>query len=197
MPTRAPSSRSSPRDARRVLLRPPRRSDADAFLHAVKASRPLHGAWVVPPSTREGFTSYVKRFGAVPEARRESRTHAGFVVVERESGALAGVFNVSEIVRGIFQSAYVGYYAFAGFEGRGLMREGFALVLAEIFGPLHLHRIEANVQPRNARSIALVTALGFRHEGIARRYLKIGGRWRDHARYALLAEEWRQRRGRT
>jgi ribosomal-protein-alanine N-acetyltransferase len=83
-------------------------------------------------------------------------------------------------------------------QGRGYMREGLALVLDEAFGPLALHRLEVNVQPANARSIALVEALGFTREGFSRRYVKIAGRWRDHARYAMLAEDWRGlRRDRT
>jgi ribosomal-protein-alanine N-acetyltransferase len=71
------------------------------------------------------------------------------------------------------------------------MTEGLALVLRHAFGTLGLHRIEANVQPENERSIALVQRLGFRGEGYSPRYLKIGGRWRDHVRYPMLADEFR------
>jgi ribosomal-protein-alanine N-acetyltransferase len=76
------------------------------------------------------------------------------------------------------------------------MRAGFELVLAHAFGDLGLHRVEANIQPANKRSIAFVRSLGFRHEGLARRYLKIGGRWCDHEHWALLKEEWRGSRAR-
>ena len=65
--------------------------------------------------------------------------------------------------------------------------------LSEVFGPRKLHRVEANIQPENEASIALVQGLGFRQEGYSPRYLKIGGRWRDHERWALLAEDWRLR----
>jgi ribosomal-protein-alanine N-acetyltransferase len=71
------------------------------------------------------------------------------------------------------------------------MREGLALVIASAFRELGLHRLEANIQPGNRRSIALVEGLGFTREGKARGYLKIGNRWRDHERWALLKEEWR------
>ena len=74
------------------------------------------------------------------------------------------------------------------------MRAGLVLVLEQAFGRLRLHRIEASIQHANRRSIALVRSLGFRREGVVRGYLKIGGRWQDHERWALLAEEWQRER---
>jgi ribosomal-protein-alanine N-acetyltransferase len=114
----------------------------------------------------------------------------------KASAELVGVINLNEIVRGIFQSAYLGYYAFEPFAGMGLMSEGLALVLEQAFGPLGLHRLEANVQPGNQRSARLVANLGFRLEGLSPRYLKIGGRWRDHQRWAILVDDWRRKRAR-
>jgi len=95
---------------------------------------------------------------------------------------------VSEIVRGAFRSAYLGYYAFAPHDGHGLMAEGLALVIRDAFRRLRLHRVEANIQPGNKASLRLVRRLGFRREGYSPRYLKIAGRWRDHERWALLAD---------
>jgi ribosomal-protein-alanine N-acetyltransferase len=63
-------------------------------------------------------------------------------------------------------------------------------VLGSVFGDLGLHRVEANIQPGNIRSTGLVQRLGFEKEGFSRRYLKIGGEWRDHERWALLAEDF-------
>lgn len=97
--------------------------------------------------------------------------------------------DVSEIVRGVFRSAYLGYFAFRPHEGRGLMSEGLGLVVRDAFRRLGLHRLEANVQPGNRASIRLVKRLGFRKEGYSPRYLKIRGRWRDHERWAILADE--------
>jgi ribosomal-protein-alanine N-acetyltransferase len=116
------------------------------------------------------------------------------LVCRREDGAIAGVVNVTQIFLGSFRSAYLGYYALAPFAGQGYLHEGLALVLRHAFGALGLHRVEANVQPGNLASRRLVRRLGFRREGLSRRYLKIGGRWRDHERWALTAEE-RPRRG--
>jgi ribosomal-protein-alanine N-acetyltransferase len=121
-------------------------------------------------------------------------SHEGRFVVLRESGDLVGVINVSEIVRGPFRSAYLGYYAFAPHAGHRYMTEALTLALSWAFRGLRLHRVEANIQPGNQASRALVRGLGFRREGFSRRYLKVAGRWRDHERWALVAEDWRRHR---
>ncbi len=118
------------------------------------------------------------------------------LVCRRDDGAVVGVFNLSEIVRGAFHSAYLGYYGFAEHSRQGYMSEGLALALRFGFATLRLHRIEVNVQPDNARSISLIRQGGFTREGFSRRYVKIAGRWRDHERWALLAEDWRHLRAR-
>jgi [ribosomal protein S5]-alanine N-acetyltransferase len=174
----------------RVHLRPPKKSDASAFLAAARASRSLHGRWAKAPATRATFAAFVKRYGGATD------THAGFLVVRNDDSALVGVYNFSEIVRNAFQSAYLGYYAFAPQAGGGYMTEGLALALDIAFRKLKLHRVEVNVQPTNHRSLALVARLGFTREGYSRRYVKIAGRWRDHVRFAMLAEDWRAIRGR-
>jgi ribosomal-protein-alanine N-acetyltransferase len=113
-------------------------------------------------------------------------------VVGKDSREIAGVINVSCILRGNFQNAFLGYYAFAGSAGQGFMVEGLRLVLRHAFEKLKLHRLEANIQPGNAASIGLVRGCGFMKEGFSRRYLKVAGGWRDHERWALLAEDFRQ-----
>lgn len=117
-----------------------------------------------------------------------------FLVCRREDDHIVGVFNLSHIIRGALGSAFLGYYGFAPFSRQGLMRAGLGLLLRQAFGPLRLHRVEANIQPGNFASLALVRGAGFRLEGYSRRYLKIGGRWRDHERWAILAEDWRPSR---
>ena len=102
--------------------------------------------------------------------------------------------NVSEIVRGVFRSAYLGYYAFTPHARQGLMTEAVALVVGTAFRRLGLHRLEANVQPGNLASLRLVRRLGFRREGYSPRYLKIRGRWRDHERWAIVSDGGRRRR---
>jgi ribosomal-protein-alanine N-acetyltransferase len=70
------------------------------------------------------------------------------------------------------------------------MQEGLAKVITHAFDVMKMHRLEANIQPGNLRSKALVKRLGFRREGLSPRYLKINGRWRDHERWAILSEDW-------
>ncbi|HEY6560399.1 MAG TPA: GNAT family N-acetyltransferase [Polyangiaceae bacterium] len=168
-----------------VRLEAPALSHAVQFLDGVRQSRALHGRWVSPPATREQYRVFVHRYC--------QPTHIAHLVCTGE-GDLAGVINVGEIVRGGLWSAYLGYYALAPYAGRGYMREGLQLVMARAFRRYRLHRLEANIQPANQRSIALVKSLGFRLEGFSPRYLKIRGRWRDHERWAITAEEWRPKR---
>jgi ribosomal-protein-alanine N-acetyltransferase len=166
---------------RHGLLERPSRRRADDFLAAVERSRSLHGPWVSPPRDLEAFEAYLRRL------RRKD--HLGYWIVT-ESGELAGAVHVSGIMMGVFRSGYLDYYAFLPHAGSGSMTRGLRAVLDDLFGPRGLHRVEANLQPGNHASRALVRRLGFRQEGFSPRYLRIGGEWRDHERWALTAEEW-------
>jgi [ribosomal protein S5]-alanine N-acetyltransferase len=162
-----------------IYLRQPQLKDRAAFLKAVASSRALHRPWISAPSTTAEFRAYVKRM-AQP-------VHHAYLVCRRDTHEITGVINLTNVVMGAFRSGYLGYYAFAGQERRGFMRAGLKAVTAHAFGTLKLHRLEANIQPRNRASIALARACGFKLEGYSPRYLKIGGRWRDHERWAILA----------
>lgn len=163
------------------LVKPGYRHE-ESFLRAVRKSRGFHKGLVSPPRNPEDFRRYVDSL------RRKNRL--GFIVALSESDEMAGVVNVSEIVRGLFQSAYLGYYAFLPYAGHGFMWQGMSKVIRHCFRDLRLHRLEANIQPDNERSIMLVRSLGFSKEGYSPRYLKVCGRWRDHERWAIRAEEW-------
>ena len=170
----------------RLTLRALSRRDEAEFLAAVARSRALHARWVSPPRTSERFRALV--------ASRGGPSDFAFVVRLARSGELVGYLSITNIVRGNFQSAYLGYYAFAGFERRGLMRTALERLVHLAFTRLKLHRLEANIQPENRASIALVRAAGFVREGRSARYLKIHGRWRDHERWAIVADRRRRRR---
>ena len=154
---------------------------AEQFLEAVARSAALHDPWVSPPSNMGAFCDFVERRGG--------NRDISYVAIQ-DNLALVGCVNLNEIVRGAFQSAFLGYFGFVPYAGQGLMKQAMRLVLTEAFTALGLHRLEANVQPNNDRSKGLLKALGFRHEGYSLRYLQIGGQWRDHERYAITAEEW-------
>ncbi len=162
-----------------VSLRPMDAADEAAFLRAVRSSRKLHRPWSYLPETSEDFRDMLVR-----------PLGESYLICRNEDGALAGSASLGHIVFGNLRSAYLGYSAFVPLQRRGFMTEGLELVLRHAFGTLGLHRVEVNVQPDNARSIALAERLGFRREGYSPRYLKIGGRWRDHVRFAMLADEF-------
>jgi ribosomal-protein-alanine N-acetyltransferase len=181
----ADGAQPSGRSPRRVHLREIDYADRDEFLELVHESRALHHPWAYPPERPDQFDELVAR------ARREDVVT--LLGCRDADDAIFGVFTISQIVRGAFQSAYLGYYGHARFAAQGYMGAALELVLDHAFGPLALHRIEANIQPANKPSVALARGAGFRLEGFSPRYLLIGGRWRDHERYAITAEERRRR----
>lgn len=122
--------------------------------------------------------------------RIDDGSYISHLIIDAE-GDMAGVINLGEVIRGGYQSAFLGYYVFAGHAARGFMGAGLRTVVSRAFGPYRLHRLEAAVQPSNHASRHLLQTLGFRLEGLSLRSVKIGGRWRDHERWALTAEEWR------
>jgi [ribosomal protein S5]-alanine N-acetyltransferase len=172
---------ASPPDAHRVALRVLQRSDREEFLRLAAESRDLHRPWTYPPERADQFDELYAR------SRREDCVC--LLACLREGGEIAGVLIVSQIVRGAFQSAYLGYYAHQRHSNRGYMREAMHQTVDHAFGPLALHRLEANIQPANRASIALARSAGFRLEGFSPRYLLIGGQWRDHERYAITVDE--------
>ena len=113
----------------------------------------MHHPWVFPPTNHEEYESYLERI-------RSGRT-IGFLVRRKSDECLAGVINVSEPVMGVFRSAYLGFYAFAGFEAKGYMTEGLSLVLDHAFEELGFHRLEANIQPANLASSSAGPPFGF------------------------------------
>jgi [ribosomal protein S5]-alanine N-acetyltransferase len=172
----------------RVFLSAPSAEYEEEFLAAALCSQGLHQPWVFPPRTHEQYAFYLQKI-----ARGNT---IAFLLRRVADPQLAGVINVSEPVMGALRSAYLGFYAFFGFERKGYMTEGLALVLDQAFNELGFHRLEANIQPPNANSSALVSRLGFRKEGFSPRYLEIDGAWRDHDRWAILSDEWPGQRDR-
>jgi [ribosomal protein S5]-alanine N-acetyltransferase len=177
-----------PRKLPQVELQPLRAADREEFVAAMRSSQRLHRTWISPPITAPGFDDLLER---------QRGPESDFVLVRLAGGGpIAGYFHLSQIVRGPLQSGFLGYGGVAAHQGRGYMTAGLQLYLRRAFTELRLHRLEANIQPDNTASLALVKRCGFTREGYSERYLKIGGRWRDHERWAIRAEQWRQGSGR-
>jgi ribosomal-protein-alanine N-acetyltransferase len=156
----------------------------------------FHREWE-PSRPAEYFTSAAHRRILRWEARSDTVTR--FWLLKHRDPAhpggwrratIIGSASLSSIVRGAFQSCFLGYKIGERYAQRGYMTEALHAVVRCGFTTLALHRIEANVIPRNAASLALVRRVGFRHEGTAIRYLKIAGEWEDHVHMVLLKEEW-------
>jgi ribosomal-protein-alanine N-acetyltransferase len=166
-----------------VYIRQPESGDCDEFINLNRRSLLFYKGLTFPIATREQFAGYIGG------CKRDD--YKGMLVCRIEDNSIIGSITLSEIVRGVFKSAYLGYQVGAPFAGQGYMTEAIQLVLRFAFDAMKQHRLEANIQPGNVASIALVKRAGFTKEGYSRRYVKISGRWRDHERWALLAEDWR------
>jgi ribosomal-protein-alanine N-acetyltransferase len=171
----------------RVSLRRPRLEDHAAYVHLLRTSEDFHRPWFPSqppghdPASPAAFEHLVRANGMV--SRRERR-----FIVGREGDELLGMVNLSEIVRGSFQSCYLGYWIGVEHAGRGHMTEALCHTVELAFTELRLHRIEANIRPENEPSLRVIQRLGFQREGYSPRYLEIDGEWRDHERWALLSD---------
>ena len=171
---------------KRVVLRLPAKSDCAPFIALNRRSADFHRGRAAPPTTTKQFEAFIKR--------NSQSDGACFLICRAADGAVMGSIALSQIFYGGFRSAYLGYQIGEEFAGQGYTTEAIQLMLRHAFTNLKLHRVEANIQPDNTASIALVKRAGFTKEGYSRRYLKIGGRWRDHERWAILSEDWRKQR---
>jgi [ribosomal protein S5]-alanine N-acetyltransferase len=178
--SQAPAAgQSHPDGPGRVTLRPATSDDEAEFLDLVRASARLHHPWMSPPATPEDFQAYLRRY--------ERPGEQSLLVCLRGTGAIAGLVNINNIIRGRFQCGSLGYAAFAPTAGKGYLTEGLGLAVRHAFEQLRLHRLEANIQPGNHASLNLVRRLGFRREGYSPEMLFIDGAWRDHERWAITA----------
>lgn len=172
---------SLPDSGLRVRLQEPAQADGVEVTRLMRDSRQFHHPWVNAPCDLPAWRRFLERV--------ERPNEAGFLIRRHDDNALCGVVNLNIITYEALCSAYLSYYAVASMAGRGYMKEGLQLLLRYAFEELHLHRVEANIQPGNEKSVRLVESLGFECEGFSPRFLRINGRWRDHERWALLAEQ--------
>lgn len=176
----------------RLVLRPPRTTDVGEIRRLLRANQRHLEAWNPAPPPGEDPTSITEVSKAVLRQRREWKHGRAFtfMMALRESPAtFMGKIALSGILRGAMYGAYLGYWIDADHQGKGLVTEGIRAVLDFAFGPAGLHRVQAAIMPRNARSLRVIEKLGFRREGYAERYLQIAGAWEDHVIFARTREE--------
>ena len=177
-----------------VGLRPLRLRDAGEWVRVRLDNERWLAPWEGSPAGAPYATWSDRHTSSVFHAmlraqRREARSGRALPLAITYEGRLAGQLNLNVIVRGAFDSGFVGYWVDGRLAGRGVVPTAIALLVDHAFGPVGLHRVEANVRPENAASRRVVEKLGFRQEGLQRRYLYIDGDWRDHLAYALVRED--------
>lgn len=178
-----------PLEGPRILLRFPAEADRAAYCRLRTSNRDHLERWEpFPPAFDPTDFDRLLATADTPDSKR-------LLITLGDSGDIAGRISLGGIARGPLQQAYLGYWLGKEWEGRGLMQESIVLALRyaftpEVKGGLGLHRVECNVMPSNARSLATARRAGFREEGFSPRYLQIAGQWADHVRFAMTLEDW-------
>jgi ribosomal-protein-alanine N-acetyltransferase len=171
-----------------VLETPGRRHFAEwAWLR--EASRehlmPFEPQWAADDLTPRGFRRRLKRY----RRERHDGTAYAYLVFRAADHSLVGGVTLSNVRRGVTQAASVGYWTGLPYVRQGYASDALSAILRHAFEDMALNRVEAACLPSNCASIGVLERAGFRHEGLARRYLKINGRWQDHLLFARLAED--------
>ncbi|MGD9617472.1 MAG: GNAT family N-acetyltransferase [Alphaproteobacteria bacterium] len=175
----------------RVFLRPPERGDYEAWATLRARSRGFLAPWepTWPPDALSR-SSYRMRLSRYAEDWRTDQGY-NFFIFRNEDEALTGGVGLSNVRRGVAETASLGYWMGEPFARQRHMTAALPLVLDFAFSRLRLHRVEAACLPSNVPSRALLLRTGFRQEGYARAYLLIDGKWQDHLLFAILREDWR------
>jgi ribosomal-protein-alanine N-acetyltransferase len=175
----------------RVGLRPLRMRDAAAWSEVRRRNAAWLAPWeATPPDGGPAYRQSVPTFTAMARAlRRQARSGLALPFAVTYDDRLAGQLTIGNIVRGSLNAGYAGYWIDERRAGRGVTPTALALAVDHCFSAVGLHRVEANIRPENAASRRVVEKLGFREEGLRRRYLHIAGGYRDHICYAILRED--------
>ena len=176
----------------RLVLRPPRTSDVTEIRRLLRANDEHLRPWGPAALPGEDRTSITEVSKTVLRQRRDWKHGASFVfmaALRERPDRLVGKIALTGVMRGAMHGAYLGYWMAGDQEGKGLGTEAITAVLDFAFGSAGLHRIQAAIMPRNARSLRVIEKLEFRREGYAERYLQIAGKWEDHILFARTREE--------
>ncbi len=178
-----------------VVVRPPKLRDAVSWVDLRIRNEGWLAPWEATPPGPEPVGPWARRQTAgvfsqmTRRLRRQARQGSALPFMVAYRGRVVGQITVSTIVRGAANTGQVGYWIDQAVAGRGIMPTALALVVGHCFGPVGLHRVEANVRPENAASRRVVEKLGFRTEGMHLKYLAIDGAYRDHLIYAITTDD--------
>ncbi len=180
-------------ETKRTIVRTFTPGDSDALLAYLLRNKDFLAEW--SPEREESYyqVGRVEAMIRAQIAEAEQTRGYEFGIFQKAEGELIGTIGLSNIVYGPFRSCFLGYRLNGRDQGKGYMGEALDAVVAFAFGELKLHRLEANVMPRNLRSKRVLQKRGFRSEGLSERYLKINGVWEDHEHYVLLNEDLERR----
>ncbi len=173
----------------RITVRPIRLRDSRALERELLENRGWLREWEA--TNPRGPMSFDVR-SSIRALQANARSGQGLPFIIEVDGELAGQLNVSGIAYGSTSSASTGYWIAERFAGVGATPTAVALTTDYCFQQLGLHRMEICIRPENTKSLRVVEKLGFRYEGLRRRYIHINGDWRDHFCFALVAEELRE-----
>ena len=175
----------------RVFLRPPKRRDALKWQKLRMSSKsflvPWEPSWDASSCTRRAYLRYFKNSNYLANMDRAY----SFLIFKTDDKTLLGGINVGNVRRGVAQSASLGYWIGEKYSRNGYMKEALKLLIPSLFVDLRLNRIEAATLEENIASKNLLKKIGFKKEGVLRKYLKINGTWRDHILYGLLENDFK------
>jgi len=175
----------------RIFLRPPRRRDALKWQKLRMSSKsflvPWEPSWDASSCTRRAYLRYFKNSNYLANMDRAY----SFLIFKTDDKTLLGGINVGNVRRGVAQSASLGYWIGEKHSRNGYMKEALKLLIPSLFVDLRLNRIEAATLEENIASKNLLKKIGFKKEGVLRKYLKINGTWRDHILYGLLENDFK------
>ena len=175
----------------RVFLRPPKRRDALKWQKLRMSSKsflvPWEPSWDASSCSRRAYLRYFKNSNYLANMDRAY----SFLIFKTDDKTLLGGINVGNVRRGVSQSASLGYWIGEKYSRNGYMKEALKLLIPSLFVDLRLNRIEAATLEENIASKNLLKKIGFKKEGVLRKYLKINGTWRDHILYGLLENDFK------
>ena len=176
---------------KRVFLRPPKRRDALKWQKLRMSSKsflvPWEPSWDASSCTRRAYLRYFKNSNYLANMDKAY----SFLIFKTDDKALLGGINIGNVRRGVSQSASLGYWIGEKHSRNGYMKEALKLLIPSAFVDLRLNRIEAATLEENIASRNLLKKIGFKKEGVLRKYLKINGNWRDHILYGLLESDFK------